>query len=585
MTFASLPAWLAWLVIAAIVAAAIVVFRMKVRPPRLVVPSLAIWKSVLDERREQSWWDCVRRAVSLVLAAVIAFALALAAMRPSPSVTGSAGGRLLLVLDTSWSMRAKTAAGATRWQRAVAEARAVAQSAGGDEMVLATTSDGLVEGPTTDAALIDTALGRLVPAGTDATSWPRVDGVRATHFFTDGAITRALDPSVVVHSVFEAAPNVAVTAFVARPSTSSATPAEAYLEVSNYAASSQRVAVRVTRETAVLVDRTVEIGAGDAWRQVLPLDAAGGPRLGVHVSAPQNALDVDDDAVAWLATSDPISVAVTSDEPDALMRLLQHDPNMRVTFMRPADDKPVDADVLVFDRWLPADAPARPFLAIAPPAAEWLGRQGRDESAPTWAASTDHAVLAGVDPFTLEIARVRTYESGGLVPIAMSARGAPIVSVLDSPRSRGVVLGFSVADSNIASTPAFPVLVGNALEWLAHPASGEPRTPGPMALAASTTRVTSPDGTSLPLVRAGDRVLVNLTQPGLYLVDAAGSRRVVGVNVGRPDIANVMRTSLEPKSTAVSFAFSDRPWWMWAVFAGLALLVLEWVTWQRRVTV
>jgi hypothetical protein len=172
------------------------------------------------------------------------------------------------------------------------------------------------------------------------------------------------------------------------------------------------------------------------------------------------------------------------------------------------------------------------------------------------------------------------------VSIAASEQGTPLVSVVDSPGVRAVVVGFTLPDSNLASAPAFPVLVANVLEWLARPAAGSTRKPGPMELPASTTRVTAPDGASVPFVRAGDRVLVRLRSPGLYLVEAGGSRSVVGVNVGQPETANLMRTGLAgaDQGTASS-RLSARPWWMYGVMLAFGLLLAEWWTWQRRITV
>ena len=131
-----------------------------------------------------------------MLTVVIALALALAVARPAPALGAAAAarGRLLIVVDSSWSMLARTGGGETRWERAVAEARRLA-AASGVEVALATTADGLVEGPTTDRALIETALDRLAPAGGDATAWPRVAGADAVHFITDGAIARPMDPA------------------------------------------------------------------------------------------------------------------------------------------------------------------------------------------------------------------------------------------------------------------------------------------------------------------------------------------------------------------------------------------------------
>ena len=225
MSFGAMAGWQALLLIAAAGAVAAWLFLLKIRPPRVNVPSLLFWRRVLDQKRDETWWERFRRAVSLAATILIAVALAMAVTRPGPRAAGSTRGRLLLVLDSSWSMLAETTSGGTRWDRAVREARALAASAGGDEVALATTADGLVEGPTSDLALIETAIERLSPSGGATAPWPRVGGADTVHFVTDGAHFRTLDRSVVVHSVYEPAENVAITAFDARPVPSGGTPA------------------------------------------------------------------------------------------------------------------------------------------------------------------------------------------------------------------------------------------------------------------------------------------------------------------------------------------------------------------------
>jgi hypothetical protein len=585
MTFGAMGTWQAWLLIGAAAALAWWLFRLKVRPPRLGVPSLLLWRHVVDRPAERTWWDRIRRAVSLVATVLVALALAMAVTRPEPRLAAGSKGRLLIVLDSSWSMRARTPEGDTRWQRAVAGARALALSAGSD-VAVATTADGLVEGPTSDSALIATAFDRLEPAGGEGQAWPRVDGVDAAHFFTDGALLRPLDPTVVVHSVFRPAPNVSITAFGARPATSSAVGASAYLEVANYAPGPQRAHVTVTRGSSVIADRWVDLGAGQLSQQSLPLDASGGATLRARVSAAGNALDVDDEAVAWLANGDPIAVTVVSDQPEDLSGLFEHDPGVRATFVRPSEYAQAPTDVFVFDRWAPPVAPHRPALYVSPPPVSWLAKAGRDEVLPQWSVTETHPILAGVDPLTLDIARSRRYEGPALRPVAVSAHGTSLVSVLDAPGIRGVLLGFSTADSNLTDVPAFPILVGNALDWLARPAAGEIRAPGPVELPASTTRVTAPDGKAVGVVRAGDRVLVRLRSPGLYLVEAGGSESVIGVNVGNPTIGNLLRTNLPADARHAALAtFGGGAWWIYGVVLALTLVVAEWWTWQRRVTV
>ena len=92
MTFGALAAWQAWLLVLAAGAAAAALFLVKVRPPRVVVPSLLLWARVLSESREKTFWERIRRAVSLVITVAVALALvSLLALSGTPMAVDSAG--------------------------------------------------------------------------------------------------------------------------------------------------------------------------------------------------------------------------------------------------------------------------------------------------------------------------------------------------------------------------------------------------------------------------------------------------------------------------------------------------------------
>ena len=133
MSFGTIGMWAGWVLAAGAMAAAAALFFMKVRPPRVTVASLLLWRRVLDDPRERTLWERIRRAVSLAVTVLVALALALAALRLEPDAggRGTAGNRVHIVLDTSWSMLAATSTGETRWERGVSRARQIAASAGG----------------------------------------------------------------------------------------------------------------------------------------------------------------------------------------------------------------------------------------------------------------------------------------------------------------------------------------------------------------------------------------------------------------------------------------------------------------------
>jgi hypothetical protein len=247
-------------------------------------------------------------------------------------------------------------------------------------------------------------------------------------------------------------------------------------------------------------------------------------------------------------------------------------------------------DVLIFDRWAPERAPDQPALVFAPPAAAaWIGTLDAAIADPRWVTSVPHPVTAGVDPLTLDLKRVQPVRSEALAPIAFSTEGAPLLSVRDAADGRLVVAAFSPAQSNLAYSAVFPVLVANAIEWLARPAFESPRSPGPMIVPGSVTRVITPDGQQARLFKGGDRSVALLDAPGLYRVESGPARSVVGVNVGSAEVSNLERTALPPDVVAAAPAggggITGRPWWMYAVLIALVLASAEWWTWLRRITV
>jgi hypothetical protein len=590
MTFA-FAAWQAWLLLLAVAGAAAALFLVKVRPPRVRVPSLLFWTKVLDARREQTLWERIRRAVSLAVTVLIAAALAVAFLRPARRAATSSGvpaTRTLVAIDSSWSMLARTRSGETRWERALAEARRLAATAGpGAEVAIATTGDGLIEAPSADLAVLDAAIDRLTPSGAGA-GWPRVPGA-VVHLITDGSTPRPIPPGVVVHSVYEAADNAGITAFDVRPPLDGTSDDEAFLELSNFAPA-QPIHVSLTRGTATILDRRIDMGANQTLHQVIKLPRGGAADVHARIEASRDALALDDEAFAWMGDARPLSVVVVGAQAGWLAPWFRANPEVAGTFATPDSYKPGREDAVIFDRYAPATAPAKPALYIAPPDAPALGLTATQiEVKPKWGTSDPHTLLDGVDPLTFSIERARVEKSAQLHPIARSASGTPLVSVgTADDRPRLVVLSFGPQDSNLAEAPAFPVLMGNAIEWLAKASAGGARRTGRSSFNASIVRVKTPNGTDVPLLNLHGEPAALLTAPGVYSAEASGGAAAkFAVNVVDPDVSNLSRSALANGNTAIAVAsgVAARPWWMYFVALAFLAALTEWWTWLRRITV
>jgi hypothetical protein len=255
--------------------------------------------------------------------------------------------------------------------------------------------------------------------------------------------------------------------------------------------------------------------------------------------------------------------------------------------------------VVVFDRWAPEKPTSRPALYFAPPSDSSVAGDGSrgtgdaaaeaaaDEKRPRWQQPGSHPVVRGVDPQTLKIERARVYRSPALVPVARSTNGTPLVYVSESTERRLVVVAFGPTESNLASAPGFPVLVGNSLEWLARPIPRTVLRPGLASFEGPVASVTGPRGVSVPLARVNGAALGVLRVPGLYTVKGAGSSSTIAVNAGDPQMSNLAQSSLAEGAHAlpVTGAGSARPWWLYCAAAAFLLALTEWWTWQRRITV
>ncbi|MBN1136434.1 MAG: VWA domain-containing protein [Anaerolineae bacterium] len=220
---------------------------------------------------------------------------------------------------------------------------------------------------------------------------------------------------------------------------------------------------------------------------------------------------------------------------------------------------------------------------------------------PTWA----RAVVAGDAP-------------GSAAPTGISSAGsAPLLFAGETDGRRIAVLAFALHRSDLPLQVAFPLLVANLTGWLAPGVGGgvpAQVTPGePLSLSlppeVAAVQVTRPDGSMARLeTEGGQAVFADTSQLGVYRVDwesgtadpggSGGlSEAYFAVNLFSPQESRIRPasslplTGISPQGQGTGQAGSveagkeahraRREWWRPLAFAALALLVLEWLVYQR----
>jgi len=173
--------------------------------------------------------------------------------------------------------------------------------------------------------------------------------------------------------------------------------------------------------------------------------------------------------------------------------------------------------------------------------------------------------------------------------VLVSARGNMPLVVAHEGAARRVSFAFGLEDSNFALHAEFPLFLGNALDWLAGERGAFAAGLGMVEVPVAKARVVAPDGTELPAQAVPGGTLFEVTEPGMFTAVSASQRLRVAANLLDRRVTDINRSPLAPlQSAAIEAAQAPRfpldPWAALLLTAAL-LLIFEWWTWNRRVTV
>jgi hypothetical protein len=289
-----------------------------------------------------------------------------------------------------------------------------------------------------------------------------------------------------------------------------------------------------------------------------------------------------------------LSVALVTAGNEPLERALRLDPRVRLTVLPPGQyGRRSGFDVYVFDRFAPPSAPAVPSLAFAPPAESWLPKAGASRETTKIADwRSDAPVLENVSLADIVIERARPFPmpADAQGALARTAEGAAIV-VADDAAPRRVAVGFAIQDSNFAAQASFPVFLSNVVAWLASEAAPVHRAVGPVNLPLAEAKVRGLEAGPVDTRFVPGATLFTAKAPDFFTAESGGRRVRVLVNVLDPAVTDVNASRLAaaedrvPDEAATSPASPRSAPWIVLLAIAAALMVAEWWTYHRRVTI
>ena len=614
-------------------------YMLRLRRRDVPVGSTFLWQQLVRDVEANAPWQRLRFSWLLLVQLLIAAIVVAAATRPFTAATSDLAANVVLIVDTSASMAARTA-DEDRMADARARARGVVERLpeGGRVTVVAAADSATVLASETDdreAALeaIDTIRATERPGDlTDAFALASALAARDS----DSTIV------VVTDASGDELPDVGVEApvLVELAGQTDANQALAALSVVRRAGGAQLdLFAAVANPSQAEATRRLEIYADGTLVDARELTIPAGQRSEVLIGtvpatavtvearlAGTDALAVDDRAFAIVPAEETVRALLVGPGNPYLENALALLPRLELFAVGEAgyDDALEEAaeagepyGLIVLDG-VAAEVPAgAAALYVDPPEDGPYGTvDGRIDRPALDRTDPDEPLLRFVDLSTVHVGRARNIEAAeGVRALVSTPRGAPLIGVGDA----FAFIGFDLAESDLPLQVAFPLLLSNLVEFVVPAADGI--LPSSMRLGeAITVRVDprlaevtlvegagasdpslQPEGRALTVVGGsvtipgGDSVRIrelwanSVLPDGTDVPELGGRLGMTAVNLFTPDESDVAPGDPQRIVDMGRVPADDGPppqparteWWWPLVLAALALLAVEWLLFHR----
>jgi len=447
------------------------------------------------------------------------------------------------------------------------------------------------------------------------------------------ALSRCTEGAVpcTIATVDGATENIAITAFAARRYPNARDKVEVLAEVKNLGDAPAVVELDVEADGVSVGRRRLELLPGQSKREALADLEAARARFVAHlrvVEDPPTGMSTalgpafDDVAYAVVPPLSPLTVVVVTDGTDLFLEaaLLTQGEHVELTGVTPAQAVAGhaalrDADVVVFDvadAPLPATLPDAHLLVFDPwrrASSPFAIAKRADIKRPFLTEQLrDHPVLAHVVLKDVNITRGTTFALEPGDQALVRTLGEPIMVLRERGDHGLVAVGFDPRQTDLPLRVAFPLFVDNVLKYF------EQREPGFVASIAlggsrelalaelgmavdGVTRVVvrAPDGTEREQPVEDGRIRLRALEPGFFEFTA-----VDGDAIGSAELAvnqtGTAASDLHPRTADLDPAVfageaptpapvAQGPLWTAIILLATAIVVVEWATYHRRITV
>jgi len=594
----------------------IVIHTLKPKPKPVEVTSLFLWHEIVKERSFSLSFKRFKKNLPLVLQILIVVLAALALAQPTWTYMTAKKGNMVLVINTSASMKTRTGSG-IRFDLARRKALQLVEKRDSGQQVLiveagknALVASGFTDNTNQARDLVKKLRPADAPSDLESAIYLALSFVDPAkedllYLITDGAGRDLADlvsqhPKIRPVIVAGGEHNLGITKFEFRQHGSLSDQYEFMLEIKNFDRSPGESTIRLSIGRTVLFERVLSFEAREKHVLIIPYS-------GIINGIARATLDVDDDfsvdnqAFLSLNAAKEIWILLVSKGNPFLEKLLAAYPNFRVNTVKEIipsswSEQTARHDIVIIDRQdFPATARGNFLLidAYSPSIPVVNAGRVRLPEVQTW--NREDPLTANINLSGLIVKESVKLQADKLRPIVASAQTG-LMYAFEEKGLRAVLLGFDITRSDLPVKVAFPVMMSNIFNWL---------NPHKLELSVMQTRAgdefeiyVNPDTetiyTRAPFekwdkqpVKTNPYVYLNTGRVGIYTVAENGKERYFTVNLADESESDINSVFLSPRpdqngrpSGSEKIA-ARQPLWTLFIILGCALLMIEWFAWLK----
>ena len=465
----------------------LLIHRLRPKPKRMEITNLFLWQEVFRERTSRITLRELKNNIPLILQIIVIILAAMAMADPVWTHFTKKEGDIILVLDTSASMKTRSGS-STRFEQAMIKAFDVINKRHGDQKLLlidAGREPRLLSGFVKSTGEARDLLKELTPSDEPgdlkkalyfALSFIHPEQDDTIYLITDGAgcdFNRLLEihPKIVPVLIRGGERNVGIIKFEFREELDRPNHYEIMIEVKNYNPVPVRCPVRLTIDRKQIYETYLSLDVFEKKMLIIPYQ-------GLITGIAKAAIEIEDDfttdnhAFLSLSASDEIWVLLVSRGNYFLERVLESYPNIMVNSMKEIipsswEEQTGRHDIVIIDRMDFPSVKRGNFLLIdAYSPSIPLVKKGLISFPRMLSWDNKNPLMENIDLGGMIIEEASKLKADKQMKPVIESQETGLMYTYEEKGLRTVFLGFDINRSDLPLRIAFPVMMSNIMNRL-----------------------------------------------------------------------------------------------------------------------